>query len=293
MRASVLAAVTLSVSSLPAQAALDSSVHIVDTANLVSGLYDQIANHVNAALSDWGRYLVGSAKIDVEFNVTNSVATAAASSRASAYIGDHGAIHVYGAGMAYKVDTGIDVNGATPDIEILCNPTYLLNELWFDPDPYLRQTGVPTNKTDAMSVFIHEVGHALAFNGWGSSVDGSLPGNYASTWDVNTIYKGGELYFTGSNAVALYGGDIPVTIGSNYHIGNASGAGSDLLGDIMNGVSFVRGSRYDISALDLAMAKDMGVNVAAVPEPTSLWLMAAGLVAMWLPLRRRGVTPAA
>lgn len=275
---------------MPAHAALDANVQIVDSGNLVSGLYGQIISNVSAALSDWGRYLVGSAKIDVEFNVTDTVATAAASSRASAYIGDQGGIHVYGAGMAYKVDTGVDVNGATPDIEILCNPNYLRNELWFDPDPTLRQLGVPTDKTDAMSVFIHEVGHALAFNGWGSSVDGSLPGNYASTWDINTVFKGGELFFVGSNAVKLYGSDVPVTIGSNYHIGNASGVGSDLLSDVMNGVSFVRGSRYDISSLDLAMAKDMGVSVLAVPEPATVWLTVAGLAAIGVVTRRRQIT---
>lgn len=263
-----------------AHATLDSSVQIVDDAHLVTDLYSQIVGHVGAALSDWGRYVSGTATIDVEVQVTDSVIGAAASSRASAYIGDQGGYHVYGAGMAFKVNHGVDVNGATPDIEILFNPAYLRSELWFDPDPYSRSALVPVDKTDAMSIFIHEVGHALAFNGWGSHVDGTLPANYASTWDINTRFDGSELYFTGLEAKKVYGGEVPVTIGNNYHIGNLLGPGSDLIGDVMNGVSFVRGQRYDITPLDVAMAQDMGVAIQAVPEVQTIWLMVFGLMAM-------------
>lgn len=292
-RAAVLVAAA-SVAACPAQAALDSSVQFVDGANLALGLYDEIAQHVDAAMASWGRYLVGDAHIDVEVQVTDSVPAAAASSRSSSYVGQVGSVYVYEAGMAVKINQGLDVNGSTPDVEILFNPTYLRNELWFDPDPYLRQALVPQDKTDAMSLFIHEIGHALGFNGWGGHVDGALPANYASTWDIQTRFDGSELFFTGANARSIYGDDVPVTIGNNYHIGNGWGAGSDLLDDVMNGVSFARGVRYNISPLDLAIAKDLGLQVQAVPEPETVWLMLAGLLAVWGcgPGRRR-VTPVA
>lgn len=269
------------------QASVGASVQIVDTAHQVTDLYNQIVSNVGAAVSDWGQHLFGGGQVDVEVQVTDSVARAAASSRASAYVGTQGGLMLYDAGAAYKINSGVDVNGAAPDIEILVNPSYLRNELWFDPDPASRQTAVPWDKTDAMSVFIHELGHALGFNGWGSSVDGSLPGNYASTWDVHTHLDGSALFFTGASSASVYGGAVPVTLGNNFHIGNATGAGSDLLGDVMNGVSFSQGRRYDISALDLAMAQDMGVQILAVPEPRTVWLMTLGLLLMGLHAGRR------
>lgn len=263
-----------------ANASLTASVEIVDDNHQITGLYDQIVAHVGAALTDWGRYIVGSGNIDVEVKVTDSVVRSAGASRASAFIRDKNGIAVYGAGTAYKINNGVDVNGSAPDIEILLNPNYVRDELWFDPDPLSRLALVPGNKTDAVSVFLHEVGHAIAFNGWGRSTDGHLPGAYASTWDINTEFDGTGLYFTGDNAQAVYGGVVPVTFGNNYHIGNGMGEGSDLLGDVMNGVVFYRGQRYDVSQLDIAMAKDMGVMVQAVPEPQTAVLMTFGLLVL-------------
>jgi len=55
---------------------------------------------------------------------------------------------------------------ALPDGFITIGPDYLANELWFDPNPLARLIPVPSNKTDAGSVFIHEMGHILGFNGF-------------------------------------------------------------------------------------------------------------------------------
>ena len=277
IRSAVVAAAMVCGASV-AHAGLTASVQIVDDNHLITGLYDQIVSHVGAALTDWGQYIVGNGNIDVEVKVTDSVVRSAGASRASAFIRDKNGIAVYGAGTAYKINNGVDVNGSAPDIEILLNPNYARDELWFDPDPLSRLALVPVNKTDAVSVFLHEVGHAIAFNGWGRATDGRLPGAYASTWDINTEFDGTGLYFTGDNAKAVYGGAVPVTFGNNYHIGNGVGAGSDLLGDVMNGVVFYRGQRYGVSQLDVAMAQDMGVVVQAVPEPQTAVLMSFGLL---------------
>ncbi|MGE5452298.1 MAG: hypothetical protein ACM3VZ_10725 [Acidobacteriota bacterium] len=276
-----------------AHANLDYTVGFVGDISGISDLMSPIVQHVGAALADWGQHLVGSAKIDVEVQLTDSVVAAAASSRASAYVGEQAGMKIYGSGMAFKINQGVDVNGDTPDIEILLNPTYLRNELWFDPAPFSRQALVPLDKVDAMSLFIHEVGHALAFNGWGDHFDGTLPADYASTWDIHTVFDAGDLYFTGPRAMQMYGGAVPITLGNNYHIGNANGPGADLLPDIMNGVAFFHGQRYDISSMDIAMLQDMGVLVQAVPEVETVWLMAYGLAAMAATMRlRRRLIPA-
>jgi hypothetical protein len=108
------------------------------------------------------------------------------------------------------------------------------------------------------------------------------------------------LAFTGPSATALYGGPVPLTVGSYAHLGNpAPLPGTDLIPDLMNGVAFTRGTRYHITPLDLAMLRDLestlpsgvadltgGLRAApmleappplAVPEPSTWLLMVAGL----------------
>src|SRR5262249_42284267 len=137
-------------------------------------------------------------------------------------------------------------------------------ELWFDPSPQLRTTPVPSDKTDAYSIMLHELAHAIGFNGWRDGMTGGIPGSpsFESTFDQWETFDGTNLYFNGPMAKLVYGGPVPVTYGFNFHLGNASPRpGSDLIGDMMNGVVYNRGVRYDISPLDLAILADAGVGV--------------------------------
>jgi hypothetical protein len=269
------------------------AIHIDDPLSQAGAYYSRITSHVGAALDRWGAYFVNSAAWSVVVNITSSLSGAAAHSMTSGYVRDDGSMPVYEQGAAYELRTGIDPNGADPDIAIFLNLDYLQNELWFDPDPWSRSASVDAGRTDAMSVMLHEIGHAIAFNGWGDAWTGTLPGNYASTWDALTQSQNGHLYFAGARAVAAYGAPVPITFGNNAHVGNGAGLGTDLLDDLMNGVAFFRGSRYDISALDLAMLSDMGVQVAengggttAIPTPAPVALISAGMLAL-LGWRRR------
>jgi hypothetical protein len=151
----------------------------------------------------------------------------------------------------------------------------------------MRTASVPLNLIDAVSVFAHELGHAFGFNGWWDEPNGRLPQGYGSTWDRNTAYDGAGHYFIGAEARALYGGPVPITWGNNWHVGNGTGLGADLLDDLMNGVAFHRGTRYDVSPLDLAMLDDMGVTLVFVPEPRTWALVFLGLGMMVVTARRR------
>jgi hypothetical protein len=217
-----------------------------------------------------------------------AIATANGRSATTAFVstGANG-ISVWEQGAALEIRTGIDSNGALADIEFNIGiDGYLQNELWFDPDPSLRLAAVPADRTDALTVMLHEFGHAFGFNGWLDDRTGALPGSFESTYDtfVTPVASaaGTTLFFSGPLATSLYGGPVPLTYGNFAHLGNSGPRpGADLLPDLMNGEVFYRGTRYGISPLDLAILADAGLPVAAaVPEPGPAALLLAGMALM-------------
>ena len=84
---------------------------------------------------------------------------------------------------------------------------------------------------------------------------------------------------------------MPISPSNNFHVGNETGPGLDLVSDLMSGVVFFPGTRYSISGLDLAMMQDMGMAVAVpvIPEPETYALILVGLgyIGASVRLRRR------
>jgi hypothetical protein len=271
---------------LPARAVASPIFEVTfdDPQQQYGAFYSALEAHAIAAGNAWGQYVKGNGTLTVSIAFSNQGPTATGGSATSVFVGTHGMFNVYEQGAAGELRTGIDPNGAAPDILFNFNPNYLANELWFDPDPVARGAVVPNNRTDAQSVMLHEFGHVFAFNGWRNSVTGLLPADYESTFDRWSIFDGDNFYFLGPTAMDLYGGrPVPLTFGNIMHLGNAfPRPGSDLLTDLMNGVVFIRGNRYGISALDVAVLADSGVQV--MPEPATLGLLAIGVA---VGIRRR------
>jgi hypothetical protein len=278
-----------------ASAEITYTISFDDPGQTNSAWYDRITSHTLAAGADWSSHLEGTAVLDVVVKFSTNTPRASGRSAESFFLRNNGTYDIFEQSAAAEVRTGIDPNGAAPDIEFVFNPDYLANEVWFDPDPYSRTAPIPSpapNETDAVSVLLHEFGHAFGFNGWRDGVTGMLPGDYASTLDEMTTFDGTNLYFIGQMAMSLYGGPVPLTFGNNFHLGNASPRpGADLIPDLMNGVVFNDSNRYTISQLDLAILRDIGVPLApaAVPEPSSLLLtslIAAGAAVLGYRRRR-------
>jgi hypothetical protein len=302
-RAATLSAILIGLScTTSAHAALSFDVTFNDPGSAYSSYYSSIQSNVISAGNRWASYFntpPQNAALTVNIGFS-SIGTANGTSAAGYNLYSQNGAPVYEAGAAYEIRTGNDLNGSAEDIVFNIGiDGYLQNELWFDstPDNLLDDT-VPLGKTDARSVFLHEFGHALGFNGWRDDKTGLLPSSGdQSTFDAQTAWlntpQGDTLFFTGLQAQSIYGGWVPLTFGNYRHVGNDDGrAGAGLVPDLMNGVAFSRGRRYDISALDLAFLTDLGLPVSlppmAIPEPgtCALLLGALGLMA-WVNRRRR------
>jgi len=279
-----LAALIALASSRNCNAGFDVGVVFHDPGGAHAAYYADLRSAVEAAGSIWAGRIQGGGTLDVEvrFDVDhlgNNIALGAGGSRTTTYIRNNGTHNIFEPIAAHEVRTGVDVNGADPDVQFTFNTNYLQNELWFDPTPLGGSEAVPINKTDALTVMLHEFAHALGFDGWRNLTNGTLPGNYGTPFDELTVFDGTNYFFMGAAAMAVYGGPVPLTYGNIFHFGNnAPRPGPDLIPDLMNGVVFYSGVRYDPSPLDVAVLSDLGLSPqpAAVPEPSSFVLL--GLV---------------
>ncbi len=283
-----------------AHAGLSFDVNFNDPGGAYAAYYAGIAGNVISAGNQWASHFNAPSQ-----NTTLSVsigfapiATGNGTSATTNYVHTWNGIPTFEQSAAYEIRTGIDPNGAAADIFFnLGTQGYLQSELWFDTTPDDRlDDAVPIGQTDARSVFLHEFGHAFGFNGWRDGKTGFLPGAYQSTFDAQTVLfgtpQGDTLFFTGPQAQTVYGGLVPLSFGNYGHVGNQDGrTGGNLVPDLMNGIVFLRGTRYDISALDLAILADIGLPMVdeprAVPEPGSMALVLSGLgLAAWARRRR-------
>ncbi|HEY1683803.1 MAG TPA: dockerin type I repeat-containing protein [Tepidisphaeraceae bacterium] len=246
-----------------ALATVNFTVNFSDPNQTYSAYYSEIQSNLLAAGANWSRYLIGDTTISLDVEFTNDPG-ATGRSWTTQYVQTDTGVDVYAQGAGYKVATGSDP-GAPYDAIITIGTDYLENNLWFDPDPIARTATIPANRTDAVSVFIHELAHVFAFNGWRDSDTWDLPGDYESTFDELVTTQSGNAYFVGAAAKKVYGGPVPITYGDYAHFGNEPPLpGSDLIQhELMNGVVFNYSQRYYISPLDLAVFQDVGVPVNA------------------------------
>lgn len=303
-------AIAFALAACTAHAQVTFTVTFDATANgLTSTERDAIGTHLREAGRRWMQALGITATRGIEIVVgVSNAPTANGASNGSVDIGVIAGRTTYEQGVAYELRTGTDPNGATPDATITFGLAYLRNELWFDPSPTTRTEPVPTNRTDAMSVALHEIGHVLAYNGWANLTTGVPPAGYWSTFD-RWMQPGAPTVIVGPRSLQAWGYAPDVTTGNNKHWGNAAsmmailqtvrelapvqwrdGApvpqatcelpmsvdappsfardalapNATLVDELMNGVVFYRGTRYDISALDRALMADVGVLVDRV-----------------------------
>lgn len=251
-----------------APAALSLHISFNDPGRTMAAYYPAIASNLKAAAQDWGQYFTGNAslEVDVAFVGAADFRTHGASQTSQPVTLPDGRV-VFEQAVATELRNGTDPNGSAPDIRLEIGSNYLTQVLWFDPDPIERSAPVPGNQVDATSVFLHELGHALGFNGWMNPYDGTCAEGQTSTFDRWVKFDGTNFFFHGPQAMANYGGPVPLTFGNAFHVANeAPRPGMELTSDVMNGLMHDGGRRYYISRLDLGMLADAGLPIK-IPVP--------------------------
>lgn len=136
-------------------------------------------------------------------------------------------------------------------------------------DWHYDHTVAPTgSQDDFFSVALHEIGHAI---GIGSSLE----------W--NSLLSNGA--FVGASAMAAYGGPVPADLG-HFEDGVLSTIrGTSAAQEAVMDPTLAPGTRKLWTTLDAAALGDIGWQVAAIPEPSSLLL--ATLAALGIVPRKR------
>ncbi len=222
-------------------------------------------------------YLVVGTPVTVTYNATGQNSSNSGY-LASIYTGfTSGSPGFYNTVVASKILTGADANGANADSEIFWNFDY----------PWALGNTVPNNRYDFQSVAMHELVHSLGMlTGLGapSSIDrnwtvydsylvtanGTDPIGGDYVWDgaytPNLTGSSGGLYFGGPNAVAAYGGPVPLYTPGTWQSGTSlvhfdpayAQPGTTYLMDPSDG--YGPGVRA-LTPVEVAMLKDLGYTV--------------------------------
>ncbi|MGV0991560.1 MAG: Ig-like domain-containing protein [Mycobacterium sp.] len=205
----------------------------------------------------------------------------------------------YGTVVQTKILTGVDANGGSADSQLTWNFAY----------PWAIGDTVPGNQYDFQSVAMHEMVHSLGFLS-GIGAPGSIDTNWTtfdsflstsggtavinsdyswnSAYDANLTGGNGGLYFDGTNAVAVYGGPVPLytpgtwTSGSSVtHLKATPVKPTGTTGYLMDpSDGYGLGVRV-LTPVEIGIMQDLGYTIVSPSSASVFFIVGFGL------LRRR------
>jgi len=213
----------------------------------------------------WNQLLTVPFDVTLEVLVSYDSSISTANCRSTATVEWDAANDIYELSAAHEIRTGVDPNGSSLDIELKFGTSLTNGTYWFDPDPSQRTAAIPSGKIDVLSTCTHELGHAIAFSGVMNPATGKLPG-YSFLYDEHSTLIGGYYYFTGVEAEAAYGSEVPLHTQILDHLGNVSPApGNDLDLDLMHGTPTRYQRRYYPTDVNAGILADLGLPIAGTP----------------------------
>lgn len=262
--------------------ALEFEITFVDPDRKYTSYYPVIESHIKAAGAEWAKHIKSNVLAETFvsfFDFPNTNGAAAGGSR-EVPLREEGGITITESSIAHKIKTGIDFYGSssdllTADISLIINQNLLVsNGFNFDPDPFNDESGhIDNGKSDFKNIMMHEIGHALGFRTNGFNADGSpfLTFPVRNLYDQLIIFQNDNYFFTGSRAINVYGGSVPLHYQSQSHLGNYDRGdgrpGTEFSHDVM--FPSESNGRKMITPLHVAILADLGYPIKYVSNDFS------------------------
>lgn len=251
-----------------AQPPFSYEIRVTDKDKKLSSQRDLLVKNLAAAVEIWNEkiWMRGHLRLELAIETTATGTPDAASTTNVAIEQSPKLVLEESAGHLLR--TGKAVHPGQPDLRIRVSAKYLSEEAWLDPQPKKRLAPVPKDRTDFVSVCLHELAHAFGINGFLRQQNAAL-----SLFDKFVIKTAQGFAFDGPTVRRVYGGPLPLTANSSsqnfYHYDHRE---PHLQSGLMNGQHFWRGHRYQIEPIDLAILSDLGLRLrhplSPPPKPT-------------------------
>ncbi|OFX03828.1 MAG: hypothetical protein A3E78_17315 [Alphaproteobacteria bacterium RIFCSPHIGHO2_12_FULL_63_12] len=222
------------------------------TGSVAASTVNQIVAITQAAANYWGRYIdTSAASIDIQIDLVDLGTTTLAQAGTDFFFAySSGGLDFFEPATIVELTSGVDLNGAAPDIPIEINLTSILaGEFILGPLTDGVSLGGAANDFDLWTVLVHEIGHGL---GLLSFLDEG--GTDRSTFDQYVTQTAGTYFFDGPDPNF---GPIPLDSGFS-HIASSV--------DSLLNPSLGPGAAVYLSALDVSIFGDIG---APLKRPTA------------------------
>src|SRR3954468_24991754 len=166
----------------------------------------------------------GKGSVEVEINPSSAYAGGPAMAPSGVqFVSSDGYFTTVEYNTVYEARTGIDPNGAEPDVRMYLDPgTYFNNYAFLDPSGAARTAPIPADRQDFISATLRGLVTDMGFAGYQFTTSGAYGfgwGYYIYTWNdgshLRTTYdklRNTISTFDGPNATALYGGPVRTTL---------------------------------------------------------------------------------